>query len=175
MIELRPGDYFCVYTDTWLAKLIMAAQRVKALDDHVAYNHAGIIVSGDGRTYEALMKIEHAHIKDYEGCEILIARHRAMTPELFDMGYGQVLKWNRTIYPWWRLLLHLTGLAVILHIAKIPVCSELAVEHLHHCGLIGHDGYGWNPDHFADMLVNYKDFEIIYEDKFRYAEVGRLP
>ncbi len=160
---LKPGDYFCVRTDSWIAGAILAVQRIKALDREARYNHAGIVVSADGTTFESLRRIGHYDINRYAGCDILVARHRDMTPNVFLKGYREVKKWDGTVYPAWRLVLHALGLAKFLHAIDIPVCSELVVEHCRHAGLCDYPGYGWNPDHLADKFRNYRCYDTVYE------------
>lgn len=162
MMELRPGDYFCVRTKSWIADAIIKVQLWKSLDHEARYNHAGIIVHPDGTTFESLQKIAHYGIQGYVGCPVLIVRHKEMTPERFLLGYEEVKKWDQFAYPWWRLALSFFGLAKWIHPAGIPVCSELVVEHLHHAGLVKHDGYGWTPDALADKFKS-RCYEVIYE------------
>ncbi|HNS53325.1 MAG TPA: hypothetical protein PKH25_00950 [Syntrophales bacterium] len=164
--ELRPGDYFCVRTGSWVAGAILAAQKLKALDRESTYNHAGIVVASDGTTFESLRRIAHYDINAYTGCRILVARHRDMTMPAFMRGYHAVKKWDGRVYPFWRLALHAVGLAKFLHVAEIPVCSELVVEHCHHAGLCDYRGYGWNPDNLADKFRNYKCYDVLYEGEW---------
>lgn len=163
MMDLRPGDYFCVRTQSWMASAILKAQKLKALDGESTYNHAGIIVAPDGTTFESLRKIGHSAIQSYIGCPVLIVRHRDMTFDRFKAGYEGIRKWDGCVYPFWRLLLHAAGLAHFLHPVGIPVCSELVVEHARIAGLVGYPGYGWNPDHLADKFRNYKCYDPVYE------------
>lgn len=161
--ELRPGDYFCVQTGSWVAKPILWFQKLKALDDESTYNHAGIVVKEDGKTFESLAKIAHYDINGYAGHRILVARHCAMTPEKFEAGYDAVRKFDGTVYPAWRLFWHAIGMAKLVHVVRIPVCSELVVEHCHAAGLCNHGGFGWSPDALADKFRDSKRYEVIYE------------
>lgn len=162
MITLQPGDYFAVRTNSWLARLIILKERICAMDDEAKYNHAGIIVDCRGNTYESLGRIDHYHIDNYIGCPILIARHKSMTPDAFRAGMKEVLKYDGKVYPVWRLILHLTGLAKFFKMT-FPVCSELVGEHAYHAGGHTYDGWGWNPDHLADLWEISKYYDVIYE------------
>ena len=126
MMDLRPGDYFCVRTQSWMASAILKAQKLKALDGESTYNHAGIIVAPDGTTFESLRKIGHSAIQSYIGCPVLIVRHRDMTFDRFKAGYEGIRKWDGCVYPFWRLLLHAAGLAHFLHPVGIPVSRSSA-------------------------------------------------
>jgi len=168
--ELRPGDYFCVRTGSWVSRAILAAQKIKSLDHESSYNHAGIVVTSTGVTFEALRKIAHYHLDNYIGCRILIARHVRMTTSAFMRGFHEVKKWDGTVYPFWRLALHAVGLANLLHVIKVPVCSELVVEHARCAGLVTYNGYGWSPDNLADKFTNYKCYDIVYEGEWHGLE-----
>lgn len=177
MIEIRPGDYFCVRTKSPISMPIIIMEKRFSIDKQAEYNHAGIIVKSDGTTYESLKRIAHYDINFYRGCKILIARHRFMTEEAFEKGYKEVLRWNRKAYPWWRLLLFPVGMARCFHPLGIPVCSELSREHQVHSGVVDaeliamhleaagvkQDGYGWTPDQLADEMRKSKFYDVIFE------------
>lgn len=166
MIELRPGDCFVVRTESWIANAIIAVEHIISPDHEAEFNHAGIILDVDGNTFESLKNIDHYNIKEYIGCPIFIARHIDMTDKKFQEGYASVLKYDGQKYPWWRLMLFLTGWADDLYRIDRPVCSELAALFLKGAGLREHT-WGTSPDNLADeWAVGYQYvnlFEGIWE------------
>jgi hypothetical protein len=165
MIELQPGDCFVVKTDSRIAGLINWGERLKSKDNAADYNHAGIIVSGDGTTFESLAHIAHYDIDGYKGYPLYIVRHLEMTPERFQAGYGGINKFDHCDYPWWRLFLHLAGLAKFIH-WSYPVCSELVGRFLYEAGLFKSTGWGWNPDDFSDLWDESKNWKLIFKGKW---------
>jgi len=161
-MDLRPGDYFVVRTDSLLARLIIAVQNFWAKDGGSCFNHAGIIIDSEGNTFESLKHIDHYHISRYYGCPIMIVRYKEMTPERCAKGYAKVLEYDGMIYPWWRLPLHLLNIARFFK-ATFPVCSELVGLHKYYAGVSACDGWGWNPDDLADNWRINKYVDIIYE------------
>jgi len=162
-LTLKAGDYFCVRNDSFLSKLIILQEWIKSLDHEATYSHAGVIVDSNGTTMESLRKVAHYDLQTHKGCKIIIARHKEMTPENFQKGYNEILKYNGKVYPIFRLVFHLLGIAKFLHTSGVPVCSELVVEHCYHAGLCDHDGYGWTPDNLADKMRNYNCYDVLYE------------
>jgi len=169
-MKFMTGDYWCVNSKSFMTAPIIAMEKRMSLDHAAEYNHAGILVKPPadpekdwGTTYEALRTIGHFHLRQYEGCKIIIARHTGMTPEKFQKGYKEVLRWNNYAYPAWRLLLYSIGLAKYLHGIGIPICSELVAEHCFHSDLSVADGYGWTPDALADKFKQYRCYDVVFE------------
>lgn len=160
-VKLNKGMVFAVCSDSSFARWINAVQKVKAVDNEAMYNHAGIIVSERGRTFEALSKIKYSDLDGYTGSKILIARYKSMTDDMFDRAWPEIVKLNGTIYPFPRLVLHLVGLAKFVH-WKFPVCSELVAKFEFEAG-IRKNWWGIMPDNLADEWQMSKHYEIVYD------------
>jgi hypothetical protein len=159
--KLQQGDCFVVKTDGWVSAPIRFIEKWQSLDGEATYNHAGIIVSDTGQTFESLEKIDHYKLDDYKGCQILIFRRIEMTQGLFWPAYKSVLKYDGKVYPAWRMPLF------ILRIAKwfrwtFPVCSELVMMFECGCGL-RKKWAGYSPDNIADEVRISKFYQIKFE------------
>lgn len=174
MIQLLPGDCAVVKTHSPIADLLIWGQRLKSKDDKAEYNHALIVTAADGTTFESLAKIAHYGIDGYRGCPIYIARHLEMTPERFKAGYDHVKKFDQCFYPWWRLPLHLVGLAKHIH-WSYPVCSELVGRFLYEAGLSRSTGWGWSPDELADLWDESKNWKLIFKGTWTGLTPSPLP
>ncbi len=162
-IELKPGDLFVVATISKIASLINWGQRIwSKYDNDAFYNHAGIILDAGGSTYESLLTIDRYTLARYEGRPIYIMRHCAMTDCAFATGLAAIEKYRGCCYPFWRLPLHLIGLAKFIH-WTFPVCSELVGTFLNHAGLLKSTGWGWSPDDLADLWEESKNYQLIYK------------
>lgn len=160
-IRLAPGMEFVVNSGSALAKWINGFQRFKSLDCESAYNHAGIITSEKGRTFEALWKIQYGDLDAYKGCDILVVCHKMMSEKRFTMAWPEIGKLNGKLYPVPRLFLHAVGMAKFIH-WKFPVCSELVGKFEFECGL-RNNWWGINPDNLADEWRISKYYDIVYE------------
>jgi hypothetical protein len=160
-MNLEPGMVFAVCSDSWLASAINWCQKVKATDNESEYNHAGLITSRTGTTFEALSKIGYGRLSGYKDCHIIIAKHRAMTDDLFNQGFKPIKTLDGSLYPAPRLALHLLGLAKFVH-WKYPVCSELVAKFEFEAGL-RKNWWGINPDNLADEWKISKYYDVIYE------------
>lgn len=160
-IKLQRGDCFCVRTDGWVSAPIRWVEKWKSLDCEATYNHAGIIVSDTGETFESLSKIDHYSLHDYAGKKILIFRHIQMTDKLFGKGYQQILKYDGKIYPAWRMPLFILGIAKWFRLT-FPVCSELTMLFEVSCGL-RKKWAGYSPDNISDEVHISKHYEIKFE------------
>jgi hypothetical protein len=161
-MKLTPGDCFVVRGKTNLSYLIRVFGKFWSTDGECTYNHAGIIVDSLGKTFESLKRIGYADIDQYKGCNILIVRHKKMTPQKVQKGLNVVEKLNGTIYPWWRLGLHLFHLARFFNRSGIPVCSELVGMFENACGL-RETYWGLSPDNLADEWKISKYYKIVYD------------
>ncbi|MDX9787939.1 MAG: hypothetical protein RBT11_14230 [Desulfobacterales bacterium] len=163
MIELRPGDVFCTENPMMLGRAINAVQRFFDPDDESKYSHAGIIISRFGDTFEALWTIKKSDLSKYVGKQIVIGRNKNMTFEKFETAYAEIMGHDGYIYPVHRLAFFLIPpLAKYFHPANIPVCSELAAKFLYHAGILK-NWAGKNPNYVADMIIQWRTWEIVYE------------
>lgn len=160
---VKRGDLFCVEGIGLISKMIKA--RTGGV-----YSHAGIITNEYGHTFEALKKIERAHISRYRGKRILILRPIA-DEGLIDEAI-KILedKWDDKVYPYWRLISHLLGWPFDkFDIAGLPVCSELVSYYLYLIELWDvSDIWGTNPDDISDECI------AVGDKKFQIIKRGRL-
>ena len=172
---LCAGDIFCTRNPMWLGRAINAVQRFHAIDNESAYSHAGIIVGPSGRTFESLWTIRYAELANYTGKGVLIGRHVSMSPSIAAQGLRQLSAYEGRIYPFHRLIFHLIPpVAKYVSSGKFLVCSELVARFLWLCGLKSY-WKGVNPDHIADWIRKYRDFEIVFEGKFDPKDVVQIP
>jgi len=172
MLNLKPGDLCVVKTKSAIAGMVNAAQRFLSRDGKAEYNHALIIVDGAGQTYESLLRIDHYHLAQYVGCPVWIVRHVEMTGDRFLAGYRNILKYDRKIYPAWRLPMHFLRIAQYIH-WSYPVCSELVGLLLNKAGLFSSTGWGWSPDDLADLWAESKYYETIFKGTLTENEVTK--
>jgi hypothetical protein len=150
--RLKAGDIFVSQNPMMLGIIINAVQKFWSADNQSEYSHAGIIINPNGETFESLYTIRRSHIDKYTGKKVMIARHTAMTDQLFTHGFSQIIKHDGQIYPYHRLPLFLVPfLAKYISTGLFPVCSELVCKFLVKCGL-RENWSGVNPDHIADMM-----------------------
>jgi len=155
-LKLQRGMIFCT-----------SVQKIQAKDNESTYSHSGIIVIGgdvkEAGTFEALWTNHQQHFYSaYKGKRVLIGRHKDMNLKLFLKGWGGIRHHEGKIYAGWRLpLFFIPFLAKYLSLG-LGVCSELTMKFLFKAGLAP-AWKGWNPDDVADMIHNYRDYEIVYE------------
>lgn len=149
-MELKPGDVFVVKTKSKIANAILAIEHILSEDHEAEYTHGGIILDGEGNTFESLRHINHYNLDLYKDCHIFIARHLKMDEECFNQSLSSIIKYDGQNYPWWRLLLFLGGMADDLYRIDRPVCSELVALFLKGSGLRPEHSWGVSPDNLAD-------------------------
>ena len=146
-----------------LGKAINALQKFWSADNESTYSHAGIILNKDGRTFESLRRIKKSKLKNYKGVKVLIGRHIKMDDWRFNIGWENIKHHKGQIYPYHRLLLHIIPpLAKYVSIGHFPVCSELVAKFLVGCRML-ETWKGKNPDHIADMIRKWDDYEVVFE------------
>jgi len=183
--RLRPGDYFLVtdaYDDrdfrSFLTKGIRFVTRRYAADKTAYYTHGGIIVNEDGTTYEALTTYKFADLFRAYGNEdsnLLIVRHKEMTPERHATGMNEVLRFQGHTYPVYRLVTFLWGADIPRYLyAGRPVCTELLFMHTKYAGCTAPRFRGIYPDKACDIFKGtspYEEwasyYEIIFEGSGR--------
>jgi len=144
----QPGDYFVVHPRGFLAEFIQFIQHLYSKDHESQYTHAGIIIDSDGATFEALGRTKRNHIDHYTGRPIMIVRDKLMTPRDFEISFAEISKMEGWIYPFFRLFLHLFGLARYIH-WEFAVCSELVAKFQWTLGWRCR-WWGVTPDNLAD-------------------------
>ncbi len=164
---LAAGDFFAVKGRDAFGAAINFLQRFwdTNLDDS-EYSHNGIIETPAGGTLEAVSTVRRQDLfTAYAGEEVLIARHKSMTPGRFSSGMAKVAPNIGQWYPVHRLFLHLLRLAKYVHWRAVT-CSELVAKFLAGAGL-RRSWYGVTPDNLTDQWKESKYYDIIFE--------GRLP
>lgn len=165
MIKLHPGDIFCSANPMWLGKAIMFVTKIHASDNKAEYSHSGIILDDQGTTFEALWTNRKQNLFEaYKGKKVLIGRHKDMTPERALAGWARVKHHEGQAYAGHRLFLFfIPFLAKYLNLG-LGVCSELTAKFIVGSGIYPEFYWkGKNPDHIADMIVKWKDWEIVFE------------
>jgi hypothetical protein len=166
-IALQPGDVFATRNPQSLGKLIMFVEAAKDESKTAEYSHAGIIQDSKGKTLEAVWHIEEQNIfTDYKGSKVIIARWNGMTVDNYRKGWDSVKGEIGMTYPYYRLLLHLVGLASFIHLGSDTVCSELAEKFLINAGAImiaGKNWWGLTPQELVDEWRISKYFDVIWE------------
>lgn len=176
MIQLLPGDGFVVAPPEGQANLpqntIKVVSRWRSSDNDALYVHAGIIVSPNGKTFEARVRYCYGNLfRDYDGCRVLIARHCDMTLSKHADAFERIKPMAGLRYPFLRFPAQISTYAAKLIPMREdgkymmgPVCSELyclygkyaGLRELHYCK-------GITPDHLADAFAKFDVFEPIYE------------
>lgn len=167
-ILLQPGDVFATRNPQSLGKLITFVEAIRCESKTAEYSHAGIILDSQGNTFEDVWNIEQQNLfTAYKGSRVIIARWEGMNVENFRKGWDAVKGENGKIYPYWRLLLHLIGLARWIHLGSDTVCSELAEKFLinagYTMGLAKKNWWGLTPQELVDEWNISKYINIIFE------------
>lgn len=172
MYPLKAGDLFCVNSAGPLSTAIKVVERVHAVDNEASYGHAGIVISPDGATFEALARIGIYHLDRYLGQQILIARpvYRLDTTRIKSndrlVALNQVMKRHKgKLYPFWRIpLFLLPPLAKYLSAGgRFLVCSELNAYYESLLDTISGPYTGRMPDDLADRWRTSWTHKIIYQ------------
>jgi len=162
---LKSGDIFCTKNPMWLGKAIIFVEKLHAADNQAEYSHSGIILNEAGCTFEALWTNKKQNIFDaYKGVKVLIGRHKNMTPEAYDKGWDKVKNHEGQWYAGHRLFFFFIPFVAKYINLGLGVCSELTAKFLAGSGVM--ENFYWkgkNPDHIADMIHKWKDWEIIFE------------
>lgn len=165
MSELRPGDWFAVYTDCFLERAIVEVETIQE-GNKAEYAHAGWILDAQGTTLEALDRVSSQNVfSAYKGDEIIFVRWKKMTPEAFQKGYEAVKGEIGQLYPAYRLPMILIGVGGI-KTGDHEVCSELddKEEIAVGCHLgTGNKYDGITPQMLVDEWKSNPDFEIVWE------------
>lgn len=160
-MNLKSGDLFAVRGKGFLSRAIRMAQWWWSADNEAAYNHVGIIMDSKGKTLEARWRFRRFNLADYLGSQILIVRHKSMTPAKALVGLYAVRNDIGNLYPVWRLPLHLLHLSKLFCFGR-GVCSEQTAKFMKGAGF-QHVVYGITPDDLADRWRIDRDMETIFE------------
>ena len=164
-MKLNRGDIFCSRNPMALGRAINFIQKIHAKDNQSEYSHSGVIIRAGEQpiSFEALWRNRrNDFLKAYKGKKVLIGRHKGMTLKTFDAGWNGVKKHEGKLYAGHRLpLFFIPFLAKYLNLG-LGVCSELTMKFLFKAKLAP-AWSGWTPDDIADMIRDYRDYEIIFE------------
>ena len=159
---LKPGDCFCSQNPMMLGRAINGVQKFWSKDNKSEYSHAGIMMDSE-TTFEALWtNKKQKFFASYAGKKVLIGRHKNMTEEAFQKGWDGVKKHEGKMYAGHRLFFFFVPFLAKYVSLGLAVCSELTMKFLCKAGLAV-AWRGWNPDDVADMIHNWRDWEIIFE------------
>jgi len=166
-IQLKSGDVFATKNPQSLGKIITFFEAMRDESKTAEYSHSGIILDYQGTTFEAVWHIERQNLfKDYKGSKVIIARWTGMTIQSFNLGFSMVKGEEGMTYPYYRLFLHLIGLASFIHLGSNTVCSELADKFLINAGAVMMEGKNWwgrTPQELVDEWNISKYFTIVFE------------
>lgn len=171
-VELQPGDLFGVYSDTLLAYGINIVQWLWSTDCDAKYNHTGIIQDATGKTFEALWTIREGNLfKDYEGCQVIIARYTGCDlekkiEELKNLKGYHLGQW----YPWWRIFMHIVPPLAKINVFKRPVCSEATARYEYFLKARHEHWAGTKPDTLVDEWNRWRDFTIMFEGALKWQQ-----
>lgn len=172
--HLLPGDVFGVRSPGVLGKGIRFVEWVQSPDWEATYNHSGIILDEQGRTFEALWRIREASLKEYEGRQVIIARYLGRTERRVEMALAAIrAKYAGRGYPFWRIGLYLIPyMAKFASTGKYGVCSEVTAEYLYFLGARHKHWPGANPDMLADEWRRWQVYEVIFEGRLEVSRQG---
>ena len=166
MIELQTGDVFGTRNPMALGRAINFMQKLWSHDGESTYSHSGIIISPEGKTFEALWTLDSQNLfEEYKGCEVIIARPNVEQEKKEQAIKSLIAQYKGTKYPFWRLFLHTIPPFAKISLFKIPVCSELTALYLYKIGIRHGQWAGTNPDTLADEWRRWKGFDIVFEGK----------
>lgn len=111
--RVQPGDIFLTASNQLFGRGIRLIERMFSLDQSAKYNHAGIILAGDGETLESLWTVKRQNLYTaYAGYPVLVARCNQITQFGLEKAMQSVLSREGEFYPFLRIPLHALGLAV---------------------------------------------------------------
>ena len=163
MIDLKPGDPFCVRYPSLLAPVTSLFEKKDPGADPL-YTHSGVITDSKGAIIESVWKVRLANLKEYAGCPIIIGRFRGMDNDRFNAGLVRILPHLGETYPVYRLVLSALGIARLVHGWK-DECSELVAEFLGAATGIKEfqNQFGWTPAGLADVIERWSTFEMVFK------------
>jgi hypothetical protein len=164
VIQLKPGDIFLGESPWALGRIINSVQAFWSKDGSAKYAHAGLIISHDGATLEALWKVRSRNVFDaYSGRKILIGRNKTLDLADHWRGLGNIHDKKGDLYPLHRLLFFLfPPLAREMNLFGWTVCSELVGQYLYYAGKLDYWS-GLNPDDLEEVIRNWKNWQVIFE------------
>lgn len=164
MISFKPGDVFVSENPWVIGRAINAVQAFWSRDGKARYGHAGLIISHDGATLEALWRVRSQDIHAaYAGRKVFIARNKTLSLADHWQGLQAIRGKPGNFYPLHRLVFFLfPPLARRVNFFGWTVCSELVAQYLHGAGKL--DCWsGVSPDELSEIMRRWKNWQTIYE------------
>lgn len=162
-IQVCTGDVFCAASPWMIGRAILFAERLWSHDNEALFSHAGIIDSADGCTFEALWRVRHAHLNEYAGKPIIIARPRVAMSRIEERLTPFKQQFEGKFYPLHRLVMHMLPPLAKLGTGDFVVCSELVAAYLWALGLRYKQYLGTNPDTLADEWLAGYCCDVVFE------------
>jgi hypothetical protein len=148
----------------WLLSLgIRQVQCFNDIDGKAFYTHTFFMVD-HCTTFEALWTYKNQNLYErYAGQQILIGRPKELKKSDFYLAYYYLYrKYNGQRYPALKLPLFLLCPRLLKYLPGKPVCSEKVLKMLYLTKITDH-WRGGTPSYVADMIRNWRSFDIIYE------------
>jgi len=162
-LDLQPGDVFLTCTTNIISKAINSIQQWWSIDGKSIYSHAGIIVDFSGTTFEAKFQgIIYSNLDKILKQPLMIVRHQFMSIPVFNKAFERLKYHTGMMYPFHRLFLHMIPPLAKVFAKDEAVCSELAAQLLYHAEFLPY-WKGVTPDNLHDIFVNWKYYDIIYQ------------
>jgi hypothetical protein len=170
-ISLEDGPSALQSVFTWATRLVQGFNEV---DCYAYYTHALTFLDSQGSTFEALWHYRSQNFfQAYASQDVMIGRPLTLDKTRFNVAVYQIrqeLTGRR--YPALRIPLFFLTPRLLKYIPGKPVCSELVGLGLRGGGVINF-WKGITPSYIADMIRNWRNFELLYEGKCpgaNYAE-----
>lgn len=165
MKKIQPGDGFLTKYPGPLQYAINFVQWARSRDGEATYTHSGLVVSENGTTFEARLKVKEYDLSKYIGSRVLIYRHICMNEKTFQKFYKQLKnESNGKIYPFYRMIFHISPLLSKWAPFDRGVCSEKNAKFNYLCEFMSY-WKGVIPDDIHDMVCDpwADQWEIIFE------------
>lgn len=163
-MHIRPGDIFVSKNPWKIGRVVNAVQAFWSRDGEARYGHAGIIISHDGATLEALWKVKSQDLFEaYSGRQVLIGRNATLSLGDHWQGLQAIRGKPGNFYPLHRLAFFLfPPLARRINFFGWTVCSELVAQYLHGAGKLDYWS-GVSPDDLEEVIKHWKNWKVIFE------------
>ncbi|MEM3452015.1 MAG: hypothetical protein QW835_00110 [Candidatus Hadarchaeum sp.] len=164
MSILTLGDLFFVDGGSLLSRAINFFQRLKSADWESTFSHVGLVLDCNGTIFHAAKKeiCRENLFQVYPSMECAIVRPRASVSAIRS-AVGEIMRYEGEVYPYFRLFLHLIGLARFIHWRNTMVCSELVARFLYYLGIRHRYWFGTTVDQLWDELCHHRDFDTVFQ------------
>ncbi|MHA1231967.1 MAG: hypothetical protein ACTSPQ_15110 [Candidatus Helarchaeota archaeon] len=168
-VKMKTGDVFFVRKSGIVHSIIDLVQSFYSKDKCSYTNHAGIIISNSGITFEtSKWKTGFNSIHRYfeTNTPIIIFRHyEELTNKYFISGYDKISYNKGLIFPYWRWLLHLFGIQRLVH-GESMECSVMTAAFIKGCGVpLKRFSWDYNVDMLYDELFSTPMWKVVSASK----------